>query len=84
MLTLFCFGFQTDNDYLNITVSPDVLVDHTQNVTLEVTGIETLPNTEGNRFEWKCGKYIITLKLFSDLCYNAVTIYKKIIIIMIK
>ncbi|XP_054473206.1 polycystic kidney disease protein 1-like 2 [Anoplopoma fimbria] len=42
-------------DNLNITATPDTLVDYTQSVTLSVTGTESLPR-KGLAFEWKCRK----------------------------
>ncbi|XP_075966222.1 polycystin-1-like protein 2 [Anarhichas minor] len=44
-------GVSMDN--LKITASPDTLVDHTQSVTLSVTGTESLPS-KGLAFEWEC------------------------------
>lgn len=40
---------------LKIVKTPKILVDYTQNVTLNVSGTESLPS-EGLTFEWKCSK----------------------------
>lgn len=47
-----------DDSQLKIISTPDTLVDYTQNVTLSVTGTESLPS-KGLTFEWTCSKYNI-------------------------
>lgn len=41
---------------MKIIAAPDTLVDHSQSVTLRVTGAD-LSSDNGLKFQWKCRKY---------------------------
>jgi len=72
----------SDATDLKITASPENVVDHTQNVTLKLTGVESFPSN-GNAFEWKCSKSnndLLTTVSFvlicSSLCYFFIVNYE--------
>lgn len=54
---------------LKVIATPNALADYTHNVTLNVTGTESLPS-KGLSFEWKCSKYSTSLTSSHQLNHN--------------